>query len=320
MNVLFLIGNGFDLNVGLNTRFRDALESYLKEKTTDPKIIKFKDDIKQDFENWSDFEKQIGIYTSECTHSIDDFCFCVKDFKVSLVEHLKKEEKRIDYNLHKDSIVNIFKSSISGFYNGLNDSSKNLLRERIPNNNLQYNFITFNYTTVLDECLNILNKYPSCPNINQILHIHGGISRHPLLGVDNPEQIANKEFADNEKIGWNIIKPNINNQLKNSNNQTAQRLINNSDIICMFGLSMGETDKKWWNIIGNWLTTEKNHLVIFSVVKPWNLIHADEEIENINQIEKRLCTAAGISNAGRNNVANRIHIGLNTDMFKIDLT
>jgi hypothetical protein len=42
MNILFLIGNGFDLNVGLNTRFKDALESYLKEKTICSEVEKSK--------------------------------------------------------------------------------------------------------------------------------------------------------------------------------------------------------------------------------------------------------------------------------------
>jgi len=325
MNILFLIGNGFDLNVGLNTRFIDALKSYLKDQTTDPRIERFKADINRNFENWSDFEKQIGNYTNEYqSQEIDDFCFCVKSFKESLIEHLKKEENKIDYNLHKENISEVFNKSILYFYDGLNDSSNSLFTRIIQqaNNNreaIEYNFITFNYTNVLDKCLDIVKNSKSHPIIRRVLHIHGDISKNTLIGVDNSEQIKHKEFANNEKVGWNIVKPNINDRLKNFNNRDVKSLINNSHIICLFGLSLGETDKTWWEAVGNWLKERSGQLIVFNIVETWNSIHADEEIENIDQVEKKFCLAAGISDVEKNNISERIHIGLNTDMFKINL-
>ena len=67
MNILFLIGNGFDLNIGLNTRFQNALSYYLKKSNNNPRTQKFKKDIDKNFEKWSDFENQMGIYTKEFT-------------------------------------------------------------------------------------------------------------------------------------------------------------------------------------------------------------------------------------------------------------
>jgi len=323
MNVLFLIGNGFDLNVGLNTCFEDALKAYLKEKTTDPRITRFKKDIDENLKKWSDFEKQLGIYTDEYNYDeIDDFCFCVKNFKESLIKHLKKEEERIEYDLRMDDIFKVFNKSIRNFYDELNDDSSKSLFRNIHQNakNIQHNFITFNYTNILDNCLDIVSKRSS--PFGKILHIHGETSKNPLMGVDNYEQIKNDKFAIDKRIVRTIIKPNINEQLKNTNNQIAENLIYSSDIICLFGLSLGETDKTWWNIIGNyWLKANvSRRLVIFDKVKPWNPIHQDEEIEKINQIEDKFCLAAGLSDAEKENITKRIHVGLNTKMFKINLT
>ena len=341
MNVLFLIGNGFDLNVGLKTRFKDVLESYLtkeekpmlrtKKQTLGEMLMdnnsiikKFKEDIKLNIENWSDFEKHLGIYTEKYNaHEIDDFCLCIKHFKEHLIEHLKKEEEQIDYNLHKDAIVKIFNRSISNFYEGegLNDSAKNLLQSIIyksnkQGNRLSYNFITFNYTKVLDKCL----SYIEGKNIDNVLHIHGDVNKSPILGVDNYSQIKNTELAKHKKIGWTIIKPTINNSLKNTINADATALIAKSDIICLFGLSLGETDKTWWKCIGDYLQTSSKQLVIFNLVDAWNSIHPEEEIERIDQIEEKFCTSADISVAARFQIARKIHIGLNTDLFKLDLT
>lgn len=46
MNITFLIGNGFDLNLKLNTRYSDFYKYYIKN---DPKDLLSKS-IKEDFE------------------------------------------------------------------------------------------------------------------------------------------------------------------------------------------------------------------------------------------------------------------------------
>lgn len=50
MNVTFLIGNGFDLRMGLRTRFSDFYDVYIKqnEGNTNPIIRKFCTDLQDD--------------------------------------------------------------------------------------------------------------------------------------------------------------------------------------------------------------------------------------------------------------------------------
>lgn len=57
MNIVFLIGNGFDLNLGLNTRYSDFYEYYKNQRAKDerPYIRSFLNDLASN-EDWSDFD------------------------------------------------------------------------------------------------------------------------------------------------------------------------------------------------------------------------------------------------------------------------
>jgi hypothetical protein len=41
LEITVLIGNGFDLGLGLNTRFRDFYSSYIKNKSQDENVLSF---------------------------------------------------------------------------------------------------------------------------------------------------------------------------------------------------------------------------------------------------------------------------------------
>ncbi len=48
LNITYLIGNGFDRNMGLSTSFSDFLKEFLKEaEGDDPQIRKPKEDIRK---------------------------------------------------------------------------------------------------------------------------------------------------------------------------------------------------------------------------------------------------------------------------------
>ncbi len=320
MNVLFLIGNGFDLNVGLKTRFKDVLEAYLKRKDTDPRLCKFKEDINLDFENWSDFEKQMGVYTDKFTpETIDDYCFCIRDFREFLVAHLKKEESRIDCD-NQDRIISVFRDSLQKFHNELQPSDKQIFHSITNQVQIRLNFITFNYTDVFDKCLKILrDRGALVDDIGTILHIHGTTEEHLIMGVDNVSQIKNENIAEDKKLERTIIKPIINDKLKNLNNKTGHSLVLQSHVICVFGLSLGETDQRWWELLGNRLKSNAEcRLILYVKEDEWNLIHPEDSIEKIEEVLEKAFNAMRISRS--QSISDRIHIGFNTNMFKIDLT
>ena len=61
MNVTFLIGNGFDLGIGLKTAYSDFYDVYCHPLDRDGmQIRRFKSDLLTNYENWSDFEMAFG--------------------------------------------------------------------------------------------------------------------------------------------------------------------------------------------------------------------------------------------------------------------
>ena len=337
MNVTFLIGNGFDINIGLNTRFRDFLKIYLKSKNSDPRIVKFKKDINLDLDAWSDFETQMGKYTEKFSiDTMDDFIYCLDDFRSELIEHLKKQEKQIDFDYLSNNIVKIFRESIINFKSVFPEESKSRIRSlynAFQYGVYNYNFILFNYTYVLDKCINILkgitpplsnHRYLSnvyADTIGTVLHIHGTTTRDVIIGVDNANQIINEELAKNKRFIRTIIKTQINKKLKKRKDEIGSDLIKNSNIICVFGMSLGETDKTWWQRIGNWLKSDESHeLVIFNVSKKTNPIHPNQYFDIEDKIIERFFELSDFPNDKKDSFEKQIHIGLNTNIFKIDLT
>ena len=73
MNITFLIGNGFDLGIGLNTGYENFYDEYSKIQATDnTNILSFKTmlDNRNMLEeskiiDWSDFEKAFGQHSAD---------------------------------------------------------------------------------------------------------------------------------------------------------------------------------------------------------------------------------------------------------------
>ena len=65
MNITFLIGNGFDRNLGLNTTYSDFTKHYKSIETNNETIKQFRKDIDDDKELWFDAEIAMGKYTEK---------------------------------------------------------------------------------------------------------------------------------------------------------------------------------------------------------------------------------------------------------------
>ena len=66
MNITFLIGNGFDVGMGMHSKFSDYFPIYIEDSKDKVKSLKdFADEIAEDEEKWSVFEKQLGVYTNK---------------------------------------------------------------------------------------------------------------------------------------------------------------------------------------------------------------------------------------------------------------
>ena len=82
MNITFIIGNGFDLNLGMSTKYSDMYEEYVKSPSSSETIQKFKNELaaRTPYDKWTDFEMGMADYAKSFS-SEKELTECVRDFK-----------------------------------------------------------------------------------------------------------------------------------------------------------------------------------------------------------------------------------------------
>lgn len=344
-NITFIIGNGFDLQVGLKTRYIDFYKVYCEPKAGDSALLrKFKRDILLDGEqgwlNWSDFELGMGQQASEFS-SADDFLFCLDDFVVQFNTYLKNMCEHIDWDSVNDNMTNEFVRSITAFTSLIKSVPSEKISKTLTAAARQftnYHFIQFNYTDVFDNLIRRsegkLVPNGSLRRISTNAHVHGALGRNPIIGVDSVEQIVRADdpsFA--EAIETVFVKPTYLKIMQSRNvnlpipARKALAAIKNSNIICVFGASIGKTDKSWWKAVGDWLRSNGNFLVIFDVcgiendgVSPLSFLNSENKLRSKeNLIFNRIAELAEWTDEVKNSVRNRVVIELNSSIFNLQL-
>ena len=93
MNIVYLIGNGFDRNLGLRTSYRDFYNFYKKQRSSNENIRRIKEFIANgESELWSDLEVALGKITTEFNDP-DDFVDIIKDISDNLLKYIKTEAR-----------------------------------------------------------------------------------------------------------------------------------------------------------------------------------------------------------------------------------
>ena len=119
-----------------------------------------------------------------------------------------------------------------------------------------------------------------------------------------------------------FIKTRMNSGVGQRKTERAKKIIQESHIICIFGMSMGNTDKIWWEEIIEWLVVNANNkLIIFwkgyeDALKrrlPAKLIRINEEIR------RRLFDKGKGKYTEKEYIAikERIIISYNSDIFSL---
>ena len=109
MKFVFLIGNGFDLNLNLKTRYRNFYDRYISLPSKNSTIKKFKEVLSDNLDNWADLELELGKYANNFgIENENDFVELLYDIQDSLAEYLDEQ----DSNLFKrNKIFQLRKSS-----------------------------------------------------------------------------------------------------------------------------------------------------------------------------------------------------------------
>ncbi len=336
MNITFMIGNGFDVGLGMRSKFKDFFPIY-KENAVDKKeqIKQLSNKIEGDYETWADFESALGKYTESFSSDNKDlFVEQIKDFEQDFIDYLKTQEERLSFDdvegiskLITNALVNYYSlDNLSPFSNSV---IKDLYSSRARENHV-FNFINFNYTSVLKDCLATIKNGDvhkrSSPNgshtdkIGKVVHVHGLKDSFPIIGVNDVEQISNKELANDVDFIKNIVKPIMNERIRMNYDKDASELISKSTIICVYGMSLGKTDKKWWDMLINWLAYDRNrHLIIFDYDKNYTSSTPYDLIEKQDELVGKLANYSNKKVSDIFILRDRIHLAIHKNIFEIDL-
>lgn len=253
MNVLYILGNGFDKAQGMRTSYPEFYQ-YLMENTNDSSKLlqQLKKDINANTEFWSNMEEAFGQFTSqvETAADLEQLYFELSDH---LQFYLKEEEKSF---IPSDQLRNKFQGDFisPGKFLGATDRGRYKEFVNRMTKGMDISVMSFNYTDTLERLLAIGNgkdkNYGNGCYLRQIIHVHGTLDDSIIIGVDNEEQIKNKELSNNEDVKDFLVKEQSNLAMKFTRHITCERLISEAQLILFYGVSMGKTDAHWWKLIG----------------------------------------------------------------------
>lgn len=247
MSKVIALGNGFDLGLGLPTRYSDFIASrtFHIHKSYNKLFGHFLS--VQDAEGWVDFEQEIYKY------SLTD----------PEPEEFKKELQKLCDVFYK------YLADIS-LYNNINTKSKafNFLRNHLYSSiDRPLCIINFNFTDCVNWIFDYLrdNEHGFDNTKFQVIHVHGSIKAKDLIfGVDDQADVLEQ---------YHFIKKSANRNFKPSNVHHFLKIA--SSLEC-YGLSFGLSDHTYFSeYILNHLeeSDPQKTFQVFNVERAFDSIH-----------------------------------------------
>ena len=294
--VTFLIGNGFDRGMGLKSGYDDFYKLYLTQGSGfhpgDKKNKKFEDkglvEVLRDAEDnqkkdWADYEIALGAHSKKTCYEDENARARLMgqndNFQAMFYAYLKEREEKMIFAMKAskkktkrlEKVKEQMEHALESFYAAENIKESH---EKVANilqytwghkRRRRYQFVCFNYSSVLDNCVKQI-KDPKAEDI-KVHHVHGELnesSTTKVMGVNDEGQMGNAFAYSDEDIcrlhKWRMMKRNGHQKQY----ETGVEMIWESDVIVLYGVSLGETDKVWWQIIYQWLLENSDrHLIIY---------------------------------------------------------
>lgn len=332
MNITFLLGNGFDIGLKMPTRYEDFYQEYCKSLENDQKNIRlFKEMLRKRNEDevkriidWSDFEKAFGEHSKD--PDIKDkraYLERFEDFVESFNAYLENVESCVDYS-DTVTIAKTMDTAVKSFHH-IRTADKNAINSFINSFGADrvYNFVTFNYTRTVDNCVDAFRQHIKTDRtrrVGVVAHIHGFIDQNMIVGLNDENQILNEEFSSDPEVIRELVKPQQNVNSRTAYEDAMISAINGSHIICTYGMSIGETDKKWWDKISNWLIGDsKRILVILVHESKYNPRFPHQQDRFVRPILEKFLSFSSLSDEVKKKIESRIFVGVNNDVFSMNL-
>ena len=219
---IIIIGNGFDLSLGLKTSYKDFIESdyftSLLEEHNTLAIYLYK---KQEINNWVDIEKELTEYSKQIKDDKAKVKNDFKELKNALMDYLKEAQEK-----------------------SINQNSKafQMMKNEISDTDIIYNF---NYTNSVFKVAKILG-------ISDIeskhSFVHGSIeNKNIIFGVEDKAKINDNHIFFKKSTDINSAESNIINVLND---------INKNNTLVIFGHSLGITDSSYFSNYFSSITNE----------------------------------------------------------------
>ena len=341
MEIVYLIGNGFDLNLGIKTAYKDFYGWYLA-KVSDKKdsIVNFINHISKmkDVDNdWSDLEIALGKYTIELRSSdiVQEMNTLHKDLTYAISDFIKEQESIRNIEINEDTVARFeeyFRSPESSRLTRKTDGHSILeFRSFFAKvTSWQLNIITFNYSSTLQKILDFNNSKnigayfsngAGVVKLNEIEHIHGTTADRLIIGVNDISQVENEKLHSTTTMN-RLIKTRNNAVCGEGQEDKCMNWIRGANLICLFGLSFGKSDKLWWdNIVVTMMNRTDIRLIIFNYneYEEFGKLDKIERQEYKTKIRENFLASSErrLDENTKNNLCGRIYICHNTDMFKI---
>lgn len=271
--ILYIVGNGFDLGLGLRTDYKSFLKWYLGEQSesNSAAVLAMRKsmcaDSFRDFKTWADMEKAFcslpfSTYGQDIRQVYRD---CHGEITGALYRYLRMEEvktRRWESSAHFARVQQILgRSLLRVFYD--QDcfvypwALSGFQRILAPDNQfrVEINIVSLNYTRVLDRLLPqgpflFHDEDSHCDHavkINQPIHLHGDSypeSRdYAVFGASYSKDIKDARLQCLARDVGYLVKPMIN----ADKYEQLKLMIDRSNCTVIFGSSCGETDARIWH-------------------------------------------------------------------------
>ncbi|WP_340156535.1 AbiH family protein [uncultured Winogradskyella sp.] len=321
MQILYIIGNGFDLNLGLKTSYNDFYEYYKKVKSDNVNVQKLKENISKTYDSWADLELALGNYTQHL-EKIEEFDDILVDIGQELSNYLHKEELKLESHEIDQKKFFEYLSFPERLFLPADKEDILGIKRKWASHHWALNIFTLNYTSIIEKIFGNKQKNVLLANhtttatikLGEIKHIHGYLDNDMVIGVNDISQIKNESFHQNRDVLESIVKTECNRANRSNIDRQFTSKINSANLICIFGSSIGDTDNKWWELIGERLKSDC-HLIIFTkgAEIPTRIRHMQARAER--NLRDLFLNKTNLSEKEMETVESKIYIGLNTGMF-----
>jgi len=240
---LYLIGNGFDIYHGINSRYSNFCEFLNTHSDESLKLRVFLETYHNSPDLWSQFEKALGEFDkNKYINHYNRLC-------ASVDNNSQSTQNSIDYELVevRQNLIEFFRTWVLSLEADIN-SLPIPTDKTIDSNSL---FLTFNYTETLQKLYRIDEQ--------KILHIHvtdkktatGEFAQY-VVGHGKKEIIGNSLESDIERSVREYIndfRKRPEDIMQNNESKNFWEKLNKVTEIIVLGMSLGDVDIPYFNKI-----------------------------------------------------------------------